>query len=533
MNNKEILIIKAVNKFNKPANINVNFEEFDDLFLTKLENKKKLKAYKRQELFNYKLFHEKERERLNRHKKNSDGLNECVIMKSPPRKRISQRLNQLLLSQKISQHQSMFSNVDIIKAPSPVPSPSSSVVPDPIVYSSPKKYDTILIVKSKSPPESISNTSSVRSSNGSRGIKSPKSLSKLISSGMRFSAKSPRISQRPSRPSRPSRPPKSSRSTSPDSTQSRYNQSPISQISPVNSRIELVSPMNNYSRRTSKFSSMMSIASNSSKNKIPFILKKSIKTIKTISSVSSFNSSVMSGISKQSRVVDKDDATKLDASVKSFRGKYIASNASFKSNVVDSLVHKVNSRASDTSSVNEDDEKRELLFKFQLLSNKNPALVSKYPFTMRSDLKVMKNTYKMILKQISVNNRVDNLNTYLLAGFMVCEYLFGKIGFDMEGFSKQQIASMKSYESLLIELGEKEYTPYGMENWSVEFRLMATLVFNAFWFIVAKSISKKTNFDIIGFMADKKEVSATQEKIMSPLLNQEKKMKGLRDISSS
>lgn len=471
MNNKEIVIIKAVNKFNKSTNVNVNFEEFDDLFLTKLENKKKLKTYKRQEVFNYKLFHEKERERLSRHNKNSDGSNECVIMRSPPRK--------------ILYNSSRFSNVDIIKAPSPSSSTVNSsvvspgVVTEPIVYRSPKKYDTIMVIKS--PP--IQSPHSVKSL---RVFKSPK----FISSGMRFSAKSP---------------------------------IPRSPPSSTNSRIELVSPMNNYSRRTnySKLSSVMSITSKN--QSMPFILKKSIKTI---SSVSSFNSSVMSREEKE------DNTAKLNVSIQSFRGKYIA-NASFKSNVVDSLVHKVNSKASDASSVNEDDEKRELLFKFQLLSNKNPSLVSKYPFTMRSDLKVMKNTYKMIIKQISVNNRVDNLNTYLLAGFMLCEYFFGKIGFDMEGFSKQQIASMKSYESLLIELGEKEYTPYGMENWSVEFRLIATLVFNAFWFIVAKSISKKTNFDIIGFMADKKEEVSTQENVMSPLLNQEKKMKGLRDISSS
>ncbi len=38
---------------------------------------------------------------------------------------------------------------------------------------------------------------------------------------------------------------------------------------------------------------------------------------------------------------------------------------------------------------------------------------------------------------------------------MVCEMVFGRIGFDMEGFTQQQLLSMNSYEKLLLELGEE------------------------------------------------------------------------------
>ncbi|CCA61421.1 hypothetical protein AV955_gp064 [Diadromus pulchellus ascovirus 4a] len=192
---------------------------------------------------------------------------------------------------------------------------------------------------------------------------------------------------------------------------------------------------------------------------------------------------------------------------------------SFKSDIIKSSSRK-KSFASTTSSAAglfEDDEKRELLFKFQILAKKNPELVSKYQFNMRSDLRVMKNTYALILKQISSSNRVDNLNTYLLAVFMGCEYFFGKMGFDMEGFSKQQISSMSSYESLLQELGEKEYTPYGMDKWSVEVRLAMTIMFNTLWFIVAKSISKKTNFDILSLLSITKKETAPATQTYQPV----------------
>nr|UOX61095.1 MAG: hypothetical protein DiTV3a_F16ORF2 [Diabrotica toursvirus 3a] len=184
----------------------------------------------------------------------------------------------------------------------------------------------------------------------------------------------------------------------------------------------------------------------------------------------------------------------------------------------------------------EDDEKRELLFKFQLLSSKHNNVVNKYPFTMKSDLKIMKSTYNMILKQLTVNTKVDKLHTYLYAGFMACEHFLGKIGFDMEGFSKQQISSAKSYESLLVELGEKEYSIVGgMDNWCVEIRLLATLAFNAAWFIIAKSITNKTNFDLLSFM----NVSKAQEEdnIQTPpreeIVFGNKKMREFSSVTTS
>ncbi len=60
----------------------------------------------------------------------------------------------------------------------------------------------------------------------------------------------------------------------------------------------------------------------------------------------------------------------------------------------------------------------------------------------------MKKTYDIIVQQLSVDSSVETYKNYLVGGFMVCEMVFGRIGFDMEGFTQQQLLSMNSYEKL-------------------------------------------------------------------------------------
>ncbi len=107
------------------------------------------------------------------------------------------------------------------------------------------------------------------------------------------------------------------------------------------------------------------------------------------------------------------------------------------------------------------------MFKLQLLQKQYP-LRDIPDFTIRSEYKSMKKTYDIIVKQLSVDSSVETYKNYLVGGFMVCEMVFGRIGFDMEGFTQQQLLSMNSYEKLLLELGEKTYTPAGMDKWPVE-----------------------------------------------------------------
>lgn len=145
---------------------------------------------------------------------------------------------------------------------------------------------------------------------------------------------------------------------------------------------------------------------------------------------------------------------------------------------------------------NEEDKKREIMFKLQLLQKQYP-LRDIPEFTIRSEYKSMKKTYDIIVKQLSVDSSVESYKNYLVGGFMVCEMVFGRMGFDMEGFTQQQLLSMNSYEKLLLELGEKTYTPAGMDKWPVEIRLALAIFFNAVWFIAAKMIMKKTKINIL------------------------------------
>lgn len=151
--------------------------------------------------------------------------------------------------------------------------------------------------------------------------------------------------------------------------------------------------------------------------------------------------------------------------------------------------------------VSHDDEdlKRELLFKFELLkrSYKNTSIPE---FTIHSDYKTMLRSYEGVVKQVNVDSNIENYKSYLVTGFYIVEYVLGYwLKFDMQDFTKQQILNMNKYEHLLIELGEKSYVPEG-SKWPVEVRLLFTIVINAAIFIITKMVMKKVGANLFGMM---------------------------------
>ena len=150
--------------------------------------------------------------------------------------------------------------------------------------------------------------------------------------------------------------------------------------------------------------------------------------------------------------------------------------------------------------IEDDDKKREILFKFDLL--KKSYGEDKVPdLTIHTDLQTLEKTYESTVRRLSLESTVDNYKQYLTYGFMLVEFVFGNwLGFDMQGFTQQQLVSMSSYDKLLIELGEKSYVPDGSSKWPVEIRLLFLIIMNAAFFIVSKMVMKTTGANLMNMM---------------------------------
>ena len=171
----------------------------------------------------------------------------------------------------------------------------------------------------------------------------------------------------------------------------------------------------------------------------------------------------------------------------------------------------------------EEDLKRELMFKIDLLKKSYPN--STIPeFSIHSEYNNMKKTYDSTVKRLSLDSTVENYKTYLIGAFMGCEFVLGNyLGFDMEGFTQQQILTMSSYDTLLIELGEKSYIPQG-SNWPVEIRLLGLVLINVAFFIFGKIVLKKTGSNFMGMLNSMNNKSANQNTASVP--QQKRRMKG-------
>ena len=183
----------------------------------------------------------------------------------------------------------------------------------------------------------------------------------------------------------------------------------------------------------------------------------------------------------------------------------------------------INSELRNVSQVapDDDDAKRELMFKIELLKKSYPGAYIP-EFNIYSDYASMKKTYESTLRRLSLDSSVENYKTYLIGGFMLCEYVFGNfLKLDMEGFTQQQIISMSSYDKLLIELGEKSYMPDG-SNWPVEVRLIGLIIINAAFFVISKLIMNQTGTNLMGMINSMNQPiqNVTRKKKMSgPTIN--------------
>jgi hypothetical protein len=171
----------------------------------------------------------------------------------------------------------------------------------------------------------------------------------------------------------------------------------------------------------------------------------------------------------------------------------------------------------------EEDLKREMLFKFELLK-KSYTGADVPDFSIHSDYKTMTRTYENCVKRLSLDSSVDSYKQYLIYGFLAVElglsYFFK---FDMHGFTKHQIMNMNSYEKLLVELGEKSYVP-GDSDWPVELRLLLLIVVNAAFFLGGKLLQNKTGSNIFGMIESMGNTVNTSGNVANNI--KKRKMKG-------
>ena len=133
-------------------------------------------------------------------------------------------------------------------------------------------------------------------------------------------------------------------------------------------------------------------------------------------------------------------------------------------------------------SAEEMSEKRELLFKLEMIRKRNPALeVPEYGMT--SNIDIMKTSYDMFIRRLTVDNTVEDYKHRLTFAFLIVEIAVTKLtSINMTGFSAHHQKMMSTYEKLLVELGEK-VDPDGKSRMSVEWRLGLVVGINSIIFI--------------------------------------------------
>lgn len=146
------------------------------------------------------------------------------------------------------------------------------------------------------------------------------------------------------------------------------------------------------------------------------------------------------------------------------------------------------------------EKKQRLLLKLDIL--KKSSKTTKIPnFSLTSDYREMKSSYKSLVKRVHVDNKVEWMRNILVGGCGIMELGLGDmgLGLDMEGFTEFQMTNMSKYDKLLIKIGEKSYKPKAVSTWPAEVQLLFLIFVQTIIFIGAKFLKEKTGANILGF----------------------------------
>ena len=177
----------------------------------------------------------------------------------------------------------------------------------------------------------------------------------------------------------------------------------------------------------------------------------------------------------------------------------------------------------------EQEQKEDYIHKFNVLARRFPDRKDIPTYTEHDDLEVMIRTYDRTMKEISLENRVMTYRKILSYSFLAIEILAKYMKIDMSDFASSQNATLSDYDSMLIELGEKN-TGSMFDNIPVEAKLLGMILFNTFAFWIMKNkgidINKFYNLAVSKISAANASGSGDAEEEDGEVQKPKKKMKG-------
>lgn len=157
-------------------------------------------------------------------------------------------------------------------------------------------------------------------------------------------------------------------------------------------------------------------------------------------------------------------------------------------------------------------KKQELLIKFDILRKNSSRHIPLY--TLNHNYSVMKHHYKLLVKQLHIDNKITFYKQCLLGFSGYLEIFLGEafMGLDMKGYTEFQANNMNHYDKILLKIGEKSYLPQTMSSMPVEVQLLIAIGIQTAMFIGSKMISSKTGLNIASLFKQNSDVNLDMPK---------------------
>lgn len=139
------------------------------------------------------------------------------------------------------------------------------------------------------------------------------------------------------------------------------------------------------------------------------------------------------------------------------------------------------------------EKKDEMFYRFKLVREAYPG-ISLPRITRKMKLAKMVRYYEHIMSRIKLKTKTSNFKVFLIVGFLAMQFGGKKLGLNTDGFTVNQMTSMKRYERMLREFGESDWSSVGVDL-PVTVRLPFFMLVNMGIFVIAKWIFQKTKKD--------------------------------------